>query len=237
VSSSHDTLAPLSEFPLAPVVAPPKIHRRSATLIRPGSSSERSLDSSSPSAGPSHKRCRSPATLVLSSSPVLRLIAPALADLLPRKRFKDSYPYEVSEEEHIEMGTADAETIADFGISEGVGAHSKDGIDLGVEVAISDIREDEEEGDILDLEGTLYDMSHYMSEVPLDMITEFEIAQRLLEANQLVASGKRAGLTDRVRSLGRENLRVRALLCIERDRVDSLHRHMALSQEEFCQVR
>ncbi|GKB24046.1 hypothetical protein Tco_0863447, partial [Tanacetum coccineum] len=36
VSSSHDTLAPLSEFPLAPVVAPPGIHRRSMTLVRPG---------------------------------------------------------------------------------------------------------------------------------------------------------------------------------------------------------
>ncbi|GJR03046.1 hypothetical protein Tco_0526030, partial [Tanacetum coccineum] len=35
-SSSHDTLAPLSEFPLAPIVAPPGIRRRSATLIRPG---------------------------------------------------------------------------------------------------------------------------------------------------------------------------------------------------------
>ncbi|GKA23653.1 hypothetical protein Tco_0709686, partial [Tanacetum coccineum] len=33
VSSSHDTLAPLLEFPLAPVVAPPEIRRRSATLV------------------------------------------------------------------------------------------------------------------------------------------------------------------------------------------------------------
>ncbi|GKD19916.1 hypothetical protein Tco_1209074 [Tanacetum coccineum] len=32
-------------------------------------------------------------------------------------------------------------------------------------------------------------------------------------------------------------MRVRALLCIERDRVDILQRHMALSQEEFRQVR
>ncbi|GJR69761.1 putative reverse transcriptase domain-containing protein [Tanacetum coccineum] len=131
------------------------------------------------------------------------------------------------------------ETVADLGISEGVGAHTEDGIDLGVEVSTSDIREDEEEfeanateggtmeiavdplatGDISkptgedapDLKGTLYDMSHYMS--------------------------KRASLADRVRRIGRENLRVRALLCIERDRVDSLRRHMALSQEEFRQVR
>ncbi|GKA39357.1 hypothetical protein Tco_0731908 [Tanacetum coccineum] len=36
VSSSRDTFTPLSEFPLAPVVAPPGIHRRSTTLVRPG---------------------------------------------------------------------------------------------------------------------------------------------------------------------------------------------------------
>nr|GEX00988.1 hypothetical protein [Tanacetum cinerariifolium] len=198
----------------------------------PDSSSERSLDLSSPSAGPS---------------------PPALADLLPRKRFRDSYSSEVSGEEHIQMGTADAKTVADLGICERVGAHTKDGIDLGVEVASSDVREDEEEfkaeasdrgtmkiavdplatsdiyeptgEDSPDLEGALY-----------DMITEFETAQRQLEAGQLVASGERAGLADRVMSLGRKNLRVRALLCIERDRVDSLHRHMPLSQEEFRQV-
>ncbi|GKF89613.1 hypothetical protein Tco_0263576 [Tanacetum coccineum] len=137
-----------------------------------------------------------------SSTPVSRLIAPALADLLPRKRFKDSYSSEVSGEEHMEMGTTDVETVADLGISEGVGAHIKDGIDLGVEVATSDIREDEDEfeaeasaegtmevvvdplvtggisehtrGDTPDLEGTLYDISHYMFEVPLDRITEFD---------------------------------------------------------------
>ncbi|GJZ42246.1 hypothetical protein Tco_0589132 [Tanacetum coccineum] len=36
VLSSHDTLAPLSEFPLAPVVSQPEICRRSGTLVRPG---------------------------------------------------------------------------------------------------------------------------------------------------------------------------------------------------------
>ncbi|GKG04288.1 hypothetical protein Tco_0314675, partial [Tanacetum coccineum] len=140
------------------------------------------------------------------------------------------------------------------------GAHVKDGIDLGVDVATSDTRKDEEEfeaeasaggmmeivvdplatgdiselarGDAHDLDDTLYDISHYMSEVPLDRITMFETTQR-----QLVASRERAGLPDMVRSLRRENLRVRALLCIERDRIYSLHHHMALSQEEFHQVR
>ncbi|GKC06772.1 hypothetical protein Tco_0998382 [Tanacetum coccineum] len=53
----------------------------------------------------------------------------------------------------------------------------------------------------------------------------------------MVASRERASLADRVRRLGQENLRVRALLCIERDQVDSLRHHMALSQEEFRQIR
>nr|GEZ52672.1 putative reverse transcriptase domain-containing protein [Tanacetum cinerariifolium] len=96
-----------------------------------------------------------------------RSIAPALADLLPRKSFKDSYSSEASREEHIEIG-------------------------FRVKVATSDIKENEEEfkressvrgtmlivvdplvtdgifeptgGDALDLEDTLYDISHYMSE-------------------------------------------------------------------------
>nr|GEV17276.1 hypothetical protein [Tanacetum cinerariifolium] len=184
------------------------------------SSSKRLLDSSSPSVGPSCKRCRSPTTLVSSSTLVPRSIAPALADFLPRKRFMDSYSFEASGEEHMEIGTADVETVVDLGISEGVGALTKDGI-----------------GDAPDLEGTLYDIAHYMLEVPLDRINEFETTQRQLEAGQLVASEERASLADRVRSLGWENLRVRALLCIERDHVNSLRHHMALSQEEFCQIR
>ncbi|GJX56865.1 hypothetical protein Tco_0286762 [Tanacetum coccineum] len=45
------------------------------------SSSKRSLDSSSPYAGPSRNRCRSPTTLVPSSTPISRSIAPTLTTL------------------------------------------------------------------------------------------------------------------------------------------------------------
>ncbi|GKC47848.1 hypothetical protein Tco_1065570, partial [Tanacetum coccineum] len=68
--------------------------------------SSRPLDSSLPSAGPSRKRCRSPTTLVPSSTLVLRLIAPTHADLLPpRKTFRDLYSPEDSKEDHIEIST------------------------------------------------------------------------------------------------------------------------------------
>nr|GFB12060.1 hypothetical protein [Tanacetum cinerariifolium]GFB12103.1 hypothetical protein [Tanacetum cinerariifolium]GFB12142.1 hypothetical protein [Tanacetum cinerariifolium] len=163
IPERHESLTPSFEFQLSHVLAPLGIHQRPAILIRPesspDSSSKRSLDSSLSSAGPSRKRCKSPATLVPSSTPVLRSIAPALADLLPYKRFKDSYSSKASGEDHMEICTADAKTVVDLGIIDGVGAHTKDGI-----------------GDSLDLEGTLYDISHYMSKVPLERIIEFETA-------------------------------------------------------------
>ncbi|GJX42433.1 hypothetical protein Tco_0257423 [Tanacetum coccineum] len=152
-----------------------------------GLSSERSLDSSSLSSRPSRKRCRSPIASVPSPTHDSRNIAPTPADLLPpRKRFRDSYSSEDSGEEHMEVDTADA----DLGISDGVVAHTEDSI-----------------GGIPDLEDTIYDIVHYMSEVRIDRITEIETTQRQLETSQLVASGERASLVERIRSLRLEYLK------------------------------
>ncbi|GJS69382.1 hypothetical protein Tco_0702223 [Tanacetum coccineum] len=231
-----------------------------------GSSSERSLDSSSPFPRPSRKRCRFPTASVPSPTHVSRSISPTFADLLPhRKRFRDSYSLEDSREEHMEVDTADAEAVADVGISEGVVAHPKDGVGMGFEIAASDVREDNEEfeveasaadtieivvdplvigdsskssrGGIPDLENTIYDIVHYMSKVRIDRTTEIETTQRQLETSQMVASREQASLVERIRSLRLEYLKVRAMLSIERDRIDSIRWHMALSQEEFRQVR
>ncbi|GKD19814.1 hypothetical protein Tco_1208972 [Tanacetum coccineum] len=86
------------------------------------------------------------------------------------------------------------------------------------------------------IKDTIYDIVHYMSEVRIDRITEIETTQRQLETSQLVASGERASLVKRIRSLRLEYLKIRAMLSIERDRVDNIRWHMALSQEEFHQV-
>ncbi|GJR93262.1 hypothetical protein Tco_0265436 [Tanacetum coccineum] len=334
VSSSHDTLAPLSEFPLAPYFGPIPAHRlawrrvshhssdhhsspdssssslpldyslsgltppdtidadtstplrfvhrslartprhseafrrwRSTPLSTPyppttsesslSLSFERSLDSSLPSSKPSHKRYRSPTALVPSPTHVSTSIVPTPGDLLPpRKRFRDSYSPKDSGEEHMEVDTADAEAVGDVGISDEVIAPTEDGVGMRVEIAASDVREDDEEfeaeasaadmreivvdplaiGDssksssrgIPDLEDTIYDIVHYMSKVRINRITEIETTQRQLETSQLVASGERASLVERIASLGLEYLKFRAMLSIERDRVDSLRWHMAL---------
>ncbi|GJW82724.1 hypothetical protein Tco_0155869 [Tanacetum coccineum] len=60
---------------------------------------------------------------------------------------------------------------------------------------------------------------------------------RRLEADQLIASGDRARMVEMIYSLRLENLKVRAMLDIERDRMSSLRLHMSLSQEEFRQIR
>ncbi|GJZ74063.1 hypothetical protein Tco_0638209 [Tanacetum coccineum] len=78
------------------------------------------------------------------------------------------------------IGTADARTVSD------------------IEVATSDIRKDEEEGDTPDLEGTLYDTSHYMCEVPLDRITEFETET----VRRLLVDWSVLGLVERESGLG-----------------------------------
>ncbi|GKE50808.1 hypothetical protein Tco_1485964 [Tanacetum coccineum] len=265
---SEDSLPPVPDLPLVLPSGYETFRRwRSAplsTLYPPntsesslGSSFKRSLDSSSLSSRPSRKRCRSPTTLVPSPTHDSRSITPTPADLLIFQ--------EDSGEEQMEVDTADAEAVADVGISDGVVAHTRDGLGIRVEITASDVREDNKEfeaeastvdtreiavdplaigdssessrGGIPDLEDTIYDIVHYMSEVHIDRITEIKTTQRPLEASQLVASRERASLVERIGSLRLEYLKVRAMLSIERDRVDSIHWHMALSHEEFRQVR
>ncbi|GJS43793.1 putative reverse transcriptase domain-containing protein [Tanacetum coccineum] len=232
VSSSHDTLAPLSEFPLAPAFR----RWRSVPLSTPyppttsesslGSSSERSLDSSSLSYRPSHKRCRSPTALVPSPTHVSRSIAPTPTVLLPpHKRFRDSYSSDDSGEEHMEVDTADAKAVVDVGISEGVVAHLEDGVGMGFEIAASDVRKDDEE---FEAEASAADMR----EIVVDPLAIGDTSE-----SSRGASGERASLVERIGSLRLEYLKVRAMLSIERDRIDSIRWHMALSQEEFRQVR
>ncbi|GKA13368.1 putative reverse transcriptase domain-containing protein [Tanacetum coccineum] len=98
------------------------------------------------------------------------------------------------------------------------------------EIVASDVREDDEE---FEAEASLADTRETVVD-PLAIGDSFETSRG---ASQLVASGERASLVERIGSLRLEYLKVRAMLSIERDRIDSLRWHMALSQEEFRQVR
>nr|GEU37158.1 hypothetical protein [Tanacetum cinerariifolium] len=248
-SSYHDTLARSSEFPLAP----PGIHRRPTTLIRPDRhSSPNSSSSRSPSdhllfrhTPPDTTDADSCSSSEMSFDSSLMFLDYLIFYHL-RRGLENSYVTDDSEEEQIEVDTSDAEAVTDVGISDGVVAHIKDGVGMRVEINASDVREDDEEfevkastadmkeitvdplaigdssessrGGIPDYEDTIYDTVHYMSEFCIERITKIDTTQRQLEASQLVASGKRASLVERIGSLRLEYLKVR------RDRDDTRRR-------------
>ncbi|GKF07850.1 hypothetical protein Tco_0042074, partial [Tanacetum coccineum] len=64
-----------------------------------------------------------------------------------------------------------------------------------------------------------------------------ESVQRDQGHRMLAASQQSAVMSDRIRVLERDNMRLRAMLCIERERIDSLRHHMAYTQEELRQMR
>nr|GEV54380.1 putative reverse transcriptase domain-containing protein [Tanacetum cinerariifolium] len=234
-----------------------------------GDSLERPLHSSSHSAGPSPKRCRSLADSVPSSTLVTRSLAPTRADLLPpRNWFRDSYSSETSMKEDTEIDTTETEDGRELDIIDGddvrdhievdprddreeFKASAGDTVVLGID-SRSVLKVDEEivervrgdssssfgtrDGTVrsvedipIDLDGAIRDFYHHMSELCVDRIVRIETTQRQLEADQLIASGERARMTKRIESLRLENLKVRAMLSIERDRVDSLRLHITMT--------
>ncbi|GKB34815.1 reverse transcriptase domain-containing protein [Tanacetum coccineum] len=267
----HESFTPSSEFPLVPIIAPPKIRRWPAILVRPSeaipfgrpyrthlngprklltagkrvrpfparrlawrrvshhsldrhsspdstsglSSSSSSFDSASDtssgsysdslsntssvhSSGQSHSgpstrdasprlvdssvrttRC-SEAYMRWRSAPLSTLYPPTTSESsLGSSSERDSYSPEDSGEEHMEVGTADAEAVADLGTSVGVGAHTEEGIGMGVEVVASDITKDEEEieaeastGGMVDIEVDLRVEPTVVEDVPEHIIAD-----------------------------------------------------------------
>ncbi|GJU60155.1 hypothetical protein Tco_1237921 [Tanacetum coccineum] len=214
---------------------------------------------SSHSAGPSRKRCRSPVDSAPLSMLVTGSLAPTRADLLPpRKRFRDSYSFEASIEEDAEVvliGTGVDMELEEYEADASAGDTAEVGINpmtapLVEEEIVEPAGEDSPdssgtrdgivksvEDTPVDLGDAVHDFYHHMSEVRIDRIVRIETAQRRLEADQLIASGDRARMAEMIYSLRLENLKVRAMLDIKKDRVSSLRLHMSLSREEFCQIR
>ncbi|GJW97438.1 hypothetical protein Tco_0179246, partial [Tanacetum coccineum] len=103
------------------------------------------------SAGPSRKRCRSPAATMTSSIHATRALVPSSADLLPpRKRFRDYISPEDSVEEDIDAdeladikaNATAVEVAVDRDVVAGVDACIDIEVDVGVDV------EDEVEGEV-----------------------------------------------------------------------------------------
>ncbi|GKC29723.1 hypothetical protein Tco_1037017 [Tanacetum coccineum] len=186
----------------------------------------------------------------------LHLLLDHLARDVDPRLILDSYSSKASIEEDTEIDPIETEVDMELGIGDG------DDVRDHVEIYPRDVRDDTEEyeadtsaGDTvevgidpmdgivrsfedmpIDLNDVVRDFYHHMSEVRIDRIVRIETVQRRLEADQLIARGQRVSMIERIDSLRLENLKVHAMLDIERVRVNSLRLYMSLSQEEFCQV-
>nr|GFA79985.1 reverse transcriptase domain-containing protein [Tanacetum cinerariifolium] len=206
-------------------------------------SSEIPLHSSLHSTGPSRKRCRSLTDFVPLSTQVTGSLAPTRADLLPpHKRFIDSYSSETSMEEDTEIDTIEIEDGRELDIFDRNDARDR------VKIDPRDVRDDTEEYEadtsardmvevvkdmLIDLDAVVHDFYHHMSEVCIDRIVRIETTQRQLEADQLIACGERVRMTKRIETLRSENLKIRALSCIESNHVDNLQL-MRLMTKVYC---
>ncbi|GJW45491.1 putative reverse transcriptase domain-containing protein [Tanacetum coccineum] len=204
---SRVTARPLSlyEFPIAAVVASLGIRRRPTILIRPmeaipfgttsesslRDSSERPLHSSSRSAGPSRKRCRSPIDYVPSSTPLMGSLAPTRVDSFPPRIGDGDDVIDQLREEIVDASREDSS----------YSSSTRDDI----------VRSFEDMP--IDLDDVVRDFYHHMSEVRIDRIVGIKTVQRRLEADQLIAKGQRVSMIERIDSLRLENLKV----CRDRD--------------------
>nr|GEW21460.1 hypothetical protein [Tanacetum cinerariifolium] len=195
-----------------------------------GDSSERPLHSSSHSARPSRKRCRSLTDYVPSSTPVTVSLTPTHADLLsPCKRFRDSYLSETSMKEDTEIDTTETKDGRELDIVDRKDARDRvkidprdvkdeteeyeadtsvgDTVEVGIDLMSAPVADEESEEptgeDSSDSSGTKDGIIRSFEYMPIDLDDA-----RQLEADQMIASGVRAGMAESIRSLRSENLKI-----------------------------
>ncbi|GJS16381.1 hypothetical protein Tco_0410853, partial [Tanacetum coccineum] len=148
-----------------------------STMYPPTTSESSAGDSSSKSsAGPSRKRCRSPAATVTSSIHATRALVPSRADLLPpRKRFRDSISSEDSVEEDIDTYMLEDIEADATAVEVVVDRDVKVRVDAGInmEVDVGDDVKDKVEDEVESSErGTM--------EVGVDVVVGIDIPDAML---------------------------------------------------------
>ncbi|GJR55968.1 hypothetical protein Tco_1406489 [Tanacetum coccineum] len=195
---------------LLSTMCPPTIFKSSA-----GDSSSES------SAGPSRKRCRSPAATMSSSIHATRALVPS----------------------HIEADATADKVAVDRDVKAGVDAGIGMEVDVGVDVedGVEDEVESSDKGTIevgVDVvAGIDIPDGMLMPDVVERLEQDIETGQRELEARSLIDGGERASLLEQVASLEKSNARLRGTMMMERARADRFWRRMSFMESELRQIR
>nr|GEV02592.1 putative reverse transcriptase domain-containing protein [Tanacetum cinerariifolium] len=245
--ASQDTIITDSSTPLRfvhpPTARTPRcseayLRWRSASLftVYPPTTSESSARDFSyeSSAGPSRKRCRSPAATMTSSTHATRALVLSRADLLlPRNRFRDSISSEDSVEDDIDTDVLEDIEADATAIKVIVDRDVMTEVDACIDMKLVDERTVEDDIEVFStepedkVEDEVESSDRGTMEVEVDVAAGIDIpdedikmAHRELEAGSLLFSGERASLLDQVASLDRSNTRLQGTMLMERARTD-----------------
>ncbi|GJY54469.1 putative reverse transcriptase domain-containing protein [Tanacetum coccineum] len=187
--------------------------------------------SSESSAGPSHKRRRSPATTMTSPIHAIRALVPSRVDLLPpRKRFRDSISPEDSVEEDIDTDVledieANATTVK-VAVDRDVVTMDDACIDMEVDVGVDveDEVENEVESNDRGIMEVIVDVVVRIDipNIPLQRIKDIEIGQRELESRSLIAGGERASLLEQNMTITQSGMTPEAIKELVNRRVEEV---------------
>ncbi|GJZ29844.1 hypothetical protein Tco_0574891 [Tanacetum coccineum] len=250
-----------SEFPIAPVTAPPRIRQRSAILIRLGEAIPFGRPYRTHLNGPhapdqTHfgsltrvvppRLCYPPRRAPRRSKAFLHWCAAPLSTLYPPTTSESSSGDSSERPLHSSSPSAGPSRKRFRSLVDFVPSSTPVGIDsmsapIVKEEIVKPAGEDSSgtrdgivrsfEDMPIDLNDAVRDFYYHMSEVRIDRIVEIKTVQRRLEAGRLMAKGQRVSMIKRIDSLRLENLKVYAMLDIKRDHVNSLRLHMRLFTE------
>nr|GEY76668.1 hypothetical protein [Tanacetum cinerariifolium] len=184
------------------------------------------------SAWPSRKRRRSPTASVPVASPIPRALSPVRADLLsPRKRFRDS-DFVTDFEADIDASIAFADDIAarETDVRDEVGTAANEEVESSVRGKI-EIRVDQ----VIHL-VILDNTSEPVREDYLDLVNANGSLERDQVHRIVVTSQQSAALSEMISTLERDNMRLRGMLGVERQRVDRLWCSMSYAQRDLRQI-
>nr|GEZ02863.1 hypothetical protein [Tanacetum cinerariifolium] len=189
---------------------------------------------------PSHKRCRSPTSLVLVALPVRESLSHVHADLLsPPKRIKDSdsvIDFEADIDEcfayidAIRARGTDVRVVVETATDEEVESSARGTVEVDLRV-IPVIDEDVCESvreDVLDhvtTDGAV--------EVTYETLGDLrDHGHRIMETSQQSDT-----MSERIGTLERDNRRLKGMLDVERHKVDCIWHSMSYVQRDFRQIR
>ncbi|GJT11350.1 hypothetical protein Tco_0858392 [Tanacetum coccineum] len=231
------------------------------------SSSRNSLsDHSSPdlpttSAGPSHKRRRSPMTFVPTLAPVFRALSPDRTDLIPSpKRIRspesatdlegcseDSFEPYVPREVRLGVDIMRMKSLLSVTVArDDVETSARDPIVVSddedtppvVPEVIPEPAQEGAAGSTYETLGDLVQRFHDHTEaIPVHRIQVIEGVQREQGRRIVGVESAVTALTERIAELERDNSRLRGTASVESQRVDRLQRGMSRMQRELRQIR